>query len=168
MTRFYIMTLLSVVVVLALKSYTITAQDRIVNDSEVEEMASMKLINRSDTVRHQMMINRFVGNIKKSDILYSKYFGAADFPTEVYADYERIQRVGTVQELNTLLAHESPIIRIYAHKALVANKMPINVDLLELLLNDTTQVVYYNNNIISDEQVMDLVCENVFVLATKE
>lgn len=167
MTRFYIMTLLSVVVVLALKSYTITAQDREVNDTEVEKMASMELLNRADTVRHQLMINRFVKNIESSEILYGKYFGAAEFPTAIYADYERIQRVGTQQELNTLLAHQSPVVRVYAHQALAENNMDINPELLELLLNDTTSITCLDRVSVTEKMVMDIVCNHVFTYEMK-
>ena len=54
------MTLVSVVVVLTIKSYTLEAQDKVVNDVDVERMASCKLINHADTLRHEKMINRFV------------------------------------------------------------------------------------------------------------
>lgn len=160
--RYYIMTLISIVAVVAIKSYTINAQGRAINDIDVELMAATDLLNHADTVRHEKMIERFVQGIEKSEYVYGKYAGSAEFPTQTYVNYERILRVGTTQELHALLLHESPVVRVYAHKALTANDMAIETALLEVLIADTTQVVCIDGLAISKMRVMDIVSENIF------
>jgi hypothetical protein len=156
------MTLVSVVVVLTIKSYTLEAQDKVVNDVDVERMASCKLINHADTLRHEKMINRFVFDLEKSDALYEKYSGSADFPNETYSDFERLKRVATQQELNNLLVHESGIVRVYAHRALMDNNMYVNKYQLEMLASDTSSIAVIDGLSYSKIEVKDLVSKRLF------
>jgi hypothetical protein len=156
------MTLISIVTVLAIKSYTINAQDRPVNDVDLEMMASEALLNKADTIRHQKMIKRFVKGIEGADMVYGRYAGSADFPTSVFENYERIQRVATVQELNELVEHDSPVVRVYAHRALMENNMSIQPIHLESLIADTTEIMMMNGLEISKVRVMDVVAQNIF------
>lgn len=160
--KYYIMTLVSIVVVLAIKSYTINAQDKPINDQQVELMASGELLNLADTIRHQKMINRFLSKLETSEKLYERYTGAANFPNQVFENYERIERVGTEEELNELLLHESPVVRIYAHRALAVNQMEMDNEAMELLVNDTTLVFRHDGVHIIPVRVMDLAANHLF------
>lgn len=160
--RYYIMTLISIITVLAIKSYTINAQDHPVDDVDLELMASGELLNKADTLRHQKMIKRFVNDIAGSEMVYGKYAGSADFPTPVYEDYARIQRVATVQELNNLVEHESAVVRVYAHRALMENNMEITDTHLDALITDSSEVMLVDGLSISKVRVMDLVSQNIF------
>lgn len=160
--KFYIMTLVSIITVLAIKSYTINAQDHNVNDIDIEMMASTKLLNKADTLRHQKMISRFVNGIESSEYVYGKYTGSADFPSDVYQNYERIQRVCTVQELNHMLDHDSPVVRIYAHRALMENDMMVYPHHQEELIRDSAEVVVMDGLSLSKTRVLNIVSENMF------
>ena len=46
----------------------------------------------------------------------------------------------TLEELNTMLLHESPVVRVYAHRALMANQMEIYGDNLNALVADSAEV----------------------------
>ena len=156
------MTLVSIVVVLGIKSYTINAQDQPMNDGDLELLAGIELLNHSDTVRHQKMIDRFVKSLEKAEFLYGRFTGPAEIPNEVYADYERIQRVGTHEELQLLMTHDSPIVRLYAHQAMAINGMDMDRSTLESMLNDTTLVLVQNGLEIKQVPVMELAAEYVF------
>lgn len=156
------MTLVSIVTVLAIKSYTINAQDGDVNDKIIERMASTKLLNKADTLRHQKMISRFVSGIESSEYVYGKYRGAANFPSDVYQNYERIQRVCTVQELNKMLDHESPVVRVYAHRALMENEMMVYPHHQEELIRDSAEVLVVDGLAFSKTRVLNIVSENMF------
>lgn len=161
--RYYIMTLVSIITVLAIKSYTINAQDQSnIDDLDVEIMASTELLTHADTLRHQKMINRFVQSIESSPYVYGQYSGSANFPNEVYEDYQRIERVCTVQELNEMLKHESPVVRVYAHQALMNNQMDITKDNLESMIIDSSEVYKIDGLAIEKVRVMDLVATNIF------
>ena len=156
--RFYIMTLVSIITVLAIKSYTINAQDDNVGDLEIEMMASTELLNKADTLRHHKMISRF----ESSDYVYGKFAGSANFPNDTYQNYERIQRVCTVQELNKMLDHESPVVRVYAHRALMENKMMVYPHHQEELIRDSAEVLVIDGLSISKTNVLNIVAENMF------
>ena len=161
--RFYIMTLVSIITVLAIKSYTINAQaESNIDDLDVEIMASAALLTKADTVRHQKMIKRFVKTIESSPYVYGEFSGSADFPNSVYENYQRIERVSTAQELNTMLLHESPVVRVYAHRALMANQMEIYGDNLDALVADSAEVYQIDGLAISKVRVMDIVTANMF------
>lgn len=165
--KYYIMTLVSFVVVLGIKSYTINAQQAPVDDVDVELMASSQLLTQADTIRHQKMIKRFVVGLEKSEVLYGKFTGPANIPNTVFQDYERIQRVGTKEELNRLMNHDSPIVRLYAQKALLNNNMKMNRTAVEYLVNDTTTVMYHNGLNIKIETVGNIASEQLFAVANE-
>lgn len=160
--RYYIMTLVSVIVVLTIKSYTSTAQDEPINDLDLERMANYELLNHSDTVRHRKMIDRFVKSLETSEYIHGKYEGCANFENETFSSYERLERTATEQELQSLLMNQNPVVRLYAHKALVANDMKIPTDFLELSVQDSTEIVFIDGMSINKVRVMDLVSENLF------
>ncbi len=165
--KYYIMTLVSIVVVLGIKSYTINAQQTPVDDVEVELMASSELLNKADTIRHQKMIKRFVVGLEKSEVLYGKFTGPANIPNKVYQDYERIQRVGTKEELNSLMTHNSPVVRLYAQRALMNNNMEMDRVAVEYLVNDTTTIMYHDGFDIKLETVGDIASEQLFAVANE-
>lgn len=138
------------------------------NDGDLEVLAGIELLNHADSVRHEKMINRFVRSLEESQFLYGKFTGPAEIPNEVYSDYERIQRVGTKEELNKLMTHESAIVRLYAHKALVTNNMQMDPNTLETMVNDTTLVYIQNGLEIKQVSVMELAAANMFHYTTEE
>lgn len=162
--RFYITTLVSIIVVLTIKSYTSTATEQPVQDKDLVLMASTELLSKADTVRHAKMIKRFVHSLEQSEVVQLKYSGSANFPHPTYQNYERLERVGTKEELNLLLDHESPIVRVYAHKALVTKGLPINNEKMVNLLNDTSTVMIVDGLKISEDHVMNIVSDYVFVV----
>jgi hypothetical protein len=160
--RFYIMTLVSIIAVLAVKSYTTTAQDTPLNDVELEVMADFELLNKQDTIRHRKMINRFIQPITQSEVVYGKFKGSGPFTNETYINFERLKRTATQYELNELLLNENPVVRVYAHKALVSNQMEIRSDIAESLVQDSSEVIIIDGFKAQEMMVMDIVSESIF------
>lgn len=160
--KFYITTIVSIFVVLTIKSYTSNASEQPVLDKDLVMMASTKLLSKADTVRHAKMIKRFVSSLENSEHVQLKFNGSANFPNETFENYERLEKVSTKEELNQLLSHDSPVVRIYAHKALANNNMEMNKVQLQTLLNDSSEVIIVDGLSIRETRVMDEVSNYVF------
>src|SRR3989338_3614159 len=114
------LSVVSIVVVLMIKSMDISAQDYnnlrlFVNAIPSDpSLVPFPLETQLDSVVYQLAM---------SEGVMERFVGESDSSSEVFAAYERLKAVATEEELNELLLHESPIVRIYAYRALVVNEM---------------------------------------------
>jgi hypothetical protein len=76
--------------------------------------------------------------------------------------YEKLKLVATEAELNELMLHESPIVRVYAYRALIVNAMSMNCDYEGQLLLDSTCVDWVENGAIVNTTVSNLVQQTYF------
>ena len=83
-------------------------------------------------------------------------------PFETFAAYEKMKIIATEAELNELMVHESPIVRVYAYRALVVNAWNMNCDYETLLLQDSSCVDWVENGAIVNTTVADLVQHTYF------
>lgn len=83
-------------------------------------------------------------------------------PTASFEAYEKLKLVASEEELNELMLHESPIVRVYAYRALVVNSMNMNCDYEGQLLLDSTCVDWVENGVILNTTVSNLVQHNYF------
>lgn len=156
------MTLVSVVVVLTIKSYTTTAQDRPINDVELEQLANYDLINKADTVRHRKIVDRFVRAIEFDTVVTGKYSTQGVLPNPDFISYERIERIATPEELTDLLAHENPVVRAYAIHAISEREIELDGSILNLISADTTQVLLLDGFSGRQTRISDLVAQELF------
>lgn len=157
-----LLTLFSVVVALAIKTYSINAQDGVIDDAEVEVLANWQLINKKDTLHHQKHVNKIVTELAESPYVAEKKEVPAQLPTDSYKQYSRLKRAAHEHELNQLLTHESPVVRIYAHRALVENAMQADAHCLEAMSMDSTCVTWLDGDLLIETTVMDMVSSNLF------
>lgn len=156
------MTLVSVVVVLTIKSYTTTAQDRPINDVELEKLANYDLLNRADTVRHRKIVDRFVNAIEFDTIVSGRYTSQGVLPNPDFESYERIQRIATAEELRDLLVHENPVVRAYAIQAISYREIELNNDMLNMIASDTTEVLMLDGFSGRQTRISDLAAQELF------
>jgi hypothetical protein len=161
--KYRLLTLFSIIVALAVKTYTINAQEGAIDDEDVELLASWELKNKSDSVHHQKQVNRIVKELAKAERITEQYTGAASLTKcETYQEYTRLKKAANEFELNKLLIHRSPIIRVYAHRALMENNMTPNTFHIESIANDSTEIEWLNGDVLVKTTVMDLVTNNMF------
>jgi len=162
-----LLTLFSIIVVLAIKSYTISAQDGIIDDADIELLTKWELKNKSDSISHERHVVRLVKVLSESPYI-------ADEPNtflnqnEFYEGYRRFKRVANAYELNKCLIHPSPIVRVYAHRAIFENEVEPNTHHLEFISNDSTHIGWMKGGVMSETTVMDVVTQNLFFASAKD
>lgn len=160
--RYYIMTLVSIVVVLTIKSYTTTAQDTPVNDVELEKFAHYDLINKADTLRHKKIISRFVHGIASDTCVTGKYLQQGVLPNPDFESYERLERTATNHELSELAKHDNPVMRVYAINAIASRDIELDTALLNDLIMDSTEVMIVDGFVTKQIVISDLAAGSLF------
>ena len=165
--KFRLLTLFSIIIVLAAKTYTISAQDGVIDDEDVELLTKWELKNKSDSVYHEKHVNRIVDALSKSPYIAEEKITVLE-SSEIYHEYSRLKKVANEYELNKLLVHKSPIIRVYAHRALMENNFTPNTLHLEIIASDSTDIEWMQGDLMVQTTVMDIVTENMFVIEKRD
>lgn len=159
-----LLTLFSIIVALVVKTYTLSARDGVIDDEEAEVLANWELKNREDSVQHEKHVLRIVDVLATSERVTEEFTGAASLvPCEGYREYTKLRTAANEQELNSLLLHKSPVIRVYAHRAMVERNLQPDPEILALMASDSTEVQWLNGDVVVHTTVMDLVTSNMFL-----
>lgn len=167
--KFRLLTLFSIIVALLVKTYAMNSRDGIIDDEEVELLANWELKNSNDSIQHEAHVQRIVKTLAASDRVTEEYTGAASLvKCNAYYEYSRLKRAANEYELNTLLDHESAVVRIYAHRAIMEKNYTPDPYSLAQIANDSTEVTWLNGDVLVHTTVMDLVSTNMFHTMDKE
>lgn len=151
------MSLLSILLVLSVKSLEISAKDyyelrvmvnAIPPDPYAPHLLPYALENKLDSVVFRLSQVPVVQDIFNVD---------RDTLAEKFEPVEMLENSGNEEELNNLLLHASPIVKVYAYRTLLINEMNMNCDYELLLLEDTTCVGYLTSDRVVNSTVKDLV-----------
>ena len=151
------MSLLSIILVLSVKSLEISAKDyyelrvmvnAIPPDPYAPHLLPYALENKLDSV---------VFRISQVPVVYDIFAMDNDSVNEKFQAIEMLEQAATEDELNNLLLHKSPIVKLYAYRTLLINEMNMNCDYELLLLEDTTCVGFLTRNEIVNSTVKELV-----------
>ncbi len=153
-----LLSLVSVVLVLSIKAYETKARE----SNDARRMAIFE--PESDLVDgNQFMfispLDSLVAILSESKAVKEQHVGFAGITPKEYRAFETLKETAEQEELNNLLTHHSPIVRVYAYRALYANEMEINVDYETALMNDTTAVDWFSGCVLMPSSVQDLVSE---------
>lgn len=167
--KFKLLTLFSIIVALGVKTYSLSARDGIIDDEELELLVQWELKNEDDSLRHAEHINLLAEELAQSKHISEEFTGAgALIRTETYQRYERMRRAANEKELNELLVHDSPVIRVYAHRALMERSLIPDANLVAQMASDSTEIDWLNGDILVHTTVMDMVCGNMFPLQIQD
>lgn len=162
--KFRLLTLFSIIVALVIKTYTLSARDGVIDDEEAEVLAKWELKNHEDSVQHEKHVHRIVNVLATSDQVTDQYTGAAStVPCAGYREYAKLRTAANEEELNSLLLHRSPVIRVYAHRAMVERSMQPDPEILAIMASDSSEVQWLNGDVVVHTTVMDLVSSNMFI-----
>ena len=151
------MSLLSIILVLSVKSLEISAKDyyelrvmvnAIPPDPYAPHLLPYALENKLDSVVFRLSQAPLVTDIFTID---------NDTLSEKFEAVEMLSSAANEEELNNLLLHKSPIVKVYAYRTLLINEMNMNCDYELLLLEDTTCVGYLTRDQIVNSTVKELV-----------
>lgn len=156
--KFRMLSILSIVLVLMIKSLDISAKDYnnfrfLVNAIPADpSMIPFPLETQLDSVVYTLAQANSVLDAENPEFDLTSSFEA----------YEKLKLVATEAELNELMLHESPVVRVYAYRALVVNALNMNCDYESQLLLDSTCVDWVENGKVVNTTVSDLVQHTYF------
>ena len=151
------LSLLSIILVFGIKSMDISAKDyhefrvmvnAIPEGPYIPTLIPLALENRLDSV---------VFELSQASAVKEMYIGINDTLTPEYHIFQELQSIATEEELNELLTHDSPIVKIYSYRALIVNDMNMNCDYELALLEDTTCIDLFAGNEVTNTTVKEMV-----------
>ncbi len=149
------LSVLSIVVALMIKSMDISAQDynnlRILAHAipaETPSLIPFPLETELDSVVYQLA---------QSEGIMERFVGAFDTITPAFEAYERLKMIASEDQLNELMRHDSPIVKIYAYRALVVNQMNMNCDYEQELIGDSTCIDWFSEDLLTNTTVAEMV-----------
>lgn len=154
------LSVLSIVLALLIKSVDISAQDynnfRILAHAipgDTEGLMPFPLETELDSI---------VFRLAQANTVKERFVGLNDTITTEFQDYERLKNIASESELNELLLHDSPVVKVYAHRAIVMNEMNMNCDYELALYEDSTCVDWLTEDMLMNTTVAQLVQQDYF------
>ncbi|MDX2360318.1 MAG: hypothetical protein QNK23_05905 [Crocinitomicaceae bacterium] len=150
------LSLLSVVLVLTIKSMNISAKDyhelrvfaNVIPDAPFVPFLQPEMNTELDSVIYQLA---------QANSIKERCVGYGDAVTEEFLAYERLKLIASEEELNELMLHESPIVKVYAYRALIVNDMNMNCDYELALLEDSTCIDWFSEDMLTNTTVQEMV-----------
>jgi hypothetical protein len=153
-----LLSLLSVVLVLSIKAYETTARES--NQPEQMEVYQPDIsFLDEDQFNPISKVDSIVRILSESTTVKERHVGFAGITPKEYLLFEGLIEEGTLEELNGLLTHYSPVVRVYAYRALLANEMEINVGYEATMFKDTTAVDWFSGVFLTTSSVQELVSQ---------
>jgi len=155
--KFRMLSVVSIILVLTIKSMDISAKDyhklrvfahAIPEDSFVPSIVPYMMETKLDSVIYQLA---------SASAITELYVALSDSIVPERVAFEELKMIATEEELNNLLLHESPVVKVYAHRALLENDMNMNCDFELALLEDSTCVDWVEDDFLMSSTVMEMV-----------
>jgi len=146
--KFRMLSLLSIILALTVKSMEISAKDynelrvfvNAIPSTTTQNLMAYRLENKLDSV---------VFHIIQTSTVSDVFEPTTEQTFENNTSFDELIKSANENELNALLMHQSAPVKIYAFRALLAQSMNVNSDFELALLNDTSCV-----NLISRDQII--------------
>lgn len=160
-----LLSLLSVVLVLSLKAAEISAREEN-QEKRVEVYHPALAFLDADEYHYSesASLDSLINTLGRSNTVKEQYVGFAGLTPNEYILYEKMKSTASEYELNNLMKHYSPVVRVYAYRALIDNEMEINASNENFLYEDTTSVNWFSGCIYKTSTVQQIV-EQGFVKA---
>ncbi|MFT5778128.1 MAG: hypothetical protein ACI837_001084 [Crocinitomicaceae bacterium] len=153
-----LLSLLSVVLVLSIKAYETTAREA--NEQNRLDIYQPDIsFLEGEQFNPISTVDSLVRLLSESNTVKERHVGFAGITPEEYGMFEILKEVGTQEELNGLLTHYSPVVRVYAYRALLANEMQISIEYEETMFKDTSSVDWFSGCILMTSSVKELVSQ---------
>ncbi|MCJ8290478.1 MAG: hypothetical protein HRT58_12495 [Crocinitomicaceae bacterium] len=153
-----LLSLLSVVLVLSVKAYEISAREEIQERrSEVYHPALAFLDIEEYHYSESETLDSLINVLGRSNTIKERYVGFSGSTPSEYIMFEKLKESASQHELNNLMKHYSPVVRVYAYRALIANEMEVNANYENFLYEDTTSVNWFSGCIYKLSTVQQIV-----------
>ncbi len=154
-----LLSLLSVVLVLSLKAYEISAREENEQNSVEAYHPALAFLDADAHEYHYSQsasLDSIITVLSRSTTLKEQYVGFSGVTPKEYILFEKMKELGTQDELNSLMKHYSPVVRIYAYRALIANEMEVNGNIENGLYEDTASINWFSGCIYKSTTVQEL------------
>lgn len=146
--KFRMLSLLSIILALTVKSMEISAKDynelrvfvNAIPSTTTQNLMAYRLENKLDSVVFHIIQTSTVSDVFEPN---------SEQTLENNTSFDELIKSANENELNALLMHQSAPVKIYAYRALLAQSMNVNSDFELALLNDTSCV-----NLISRDKII--------------
>lgn len=140
--KFRLLSLISVVMVLSIKAYEQQVHEENLKNELFFVPENYPFLAIETTNNFVSEIDSLANKISKFSTLKERSVGfAGETPVE-YLTFQELKSIGTEEELNNLLSHYSPIVRVYAYRALKANQMETNPEMEKILHQDDEKLMW--------------------------
>jgi len=158
------LSVLSVIIAIGIKSMNISAKDyhefRILANAIPESPyiptpLPIALENRLDSI---------VFTLSQASAVKDMYINLNDSLTPQFEIFQELQYTANETELNDLLLHDSPVVRVYSYRALIVNNMNLNCDYEMAIMEDTTCIDLFAGSELTNTTVKDQVQRDLYAL----
>ena len=153
-----LLSFLSVVLVLSIKAYETSAREAL-ERKEVNAYQPDLSFFEGVEFNPVSTVDSVVQILSEGITLKDKHVGFAGLTPKEYELYELMRMTASQDELNNLLTHYSPVVRVYAYRALKANEMAVNLDYEETLLKDTASLEWFSGCVLINSSVQEIVSQ---------
>jgi len=154
------LSVLSIVIALLIKSVEISAQDyhylRVLAHAVPAESPTFL------PYPMETQLDSAIYQLAQTNVVMERFVGINDSITPEFEAYEKLKMLASEQELNDLLLHASPVVKVYAHRALVVNEMNMNCDYELALFEDTTCIDWFADDLLTNTTVAEMVQQEYF------
>ena len=154
-----LLSLLSVVLVLSIKAYETTARELNDERRNIAIFQPRAEFGEGRVFENMTQVDSLVIILAESEAVKERYVGFSGYTPTEYKTFEELMEVASEDELNNLLTHSSPIVRVYAYRALLANEMEINLDYETSLMQDSTEVDWFSGCVLIPSFVGEIASE---------
>lgn len=156
--KVHLLSLLSVVLVLSLKAYEISAREENQEKrTEVYHPALALLDYEEYRYAESESLDSLINELGRSTTIKERYVGFAGITPNEYLLFEKLKASASEYELNSLMRHYSPVVRVYAYRALIDNEMEVNANYENYLYDDTTSVNWFSGCVYKSSTVQQVV-----------
>ncbi len=92
------------------------------------------------------------------------YININDSLTPQFEIFQELQYTANEIELNDLLLHDSPVVRVYSYRALIVNNMNLNCDYEMAIMEDTTCIDLFAGSELTNTTVKEQIQRDLYAL----
>ena len=162
--KFRMLSLVSIILALGVKSMGISAKDYHEFRVMVHAIPASPYVPALMPIALENRLDSIVFELSQAKAVKQLFIEINDSITPQYQIFHELQNVASEEELNELLNHGSPVVKIYSYRALIANDMNMNCDFELALLEDTTCVDFYAGNEVLNSTVKEMVQMDLYSL----
>lgn len=158
------LSVLSIVIALGIKSMNISAKDYHEFRILANAIPESPYIPTPLPIALDTQLDSIVYTLSQASAVKDMYININDSLTPQFEIFQELQFAASEDELNELLLHESPVVRVYSYRALIVNDMNLNCDYEMAIMEDTTCIDLFAGSELTNTTVKEQIQRDLFSL----